>query len=486
MANNLIDYFEQKRPRTYSTEWHSRWLCLLLQRAYEERKNVIIEMPPRSGKSELCNVYAPAWWLETHVEHSFGLVCSEDGLAGKFVSATRKLLPHAVEIDRTNEFKIRGTRSLDLTYTGRGIHSNLSGRGFHALVIDDALKSGADAMSDVIRDRLWVDIVSAAINRLSPDGIVIALQARLHTQDVIGKLLDTGMKFLRLHLPATNDTGEAAWFEDGYSGERTVFPPYKYLTKRYPRAKLDEIRATVSEYYWMAQYAQEPSLGALAFFKTDALPRYDRPDVVRVWTAWDIANTATKSGSYSAGVALGLTSDNRLAVLDVVRGKWPQDEVELRIRNQVERLSRLTGIVPEAVIIERAAAGYGIIDRLGGQLPIVPLIPKGSKEDRAAAVCSIVNRGGLLFPAAASYLSAFLDELSSFPLGRSADQVDALVHALSYVARPSEFAPVHEEGVLVYDAIEEHLHQLNNGISPELDAFEGPLYGLLPDRGEDW
>ena len=39
-----------------------------------------------------------------------------------------------------------------------------------------------------------------------------------------------------------------------------------------------------------------------------------------------------------------------------------------------------------------------MIDRMSGMLPIIPLIPKGSKEDRAASVCSPVNRGLVLFP----------------------------------------------------------------------------------------
>jgi predicted phage terminase large subunit-like protein len=441
--NSLIDFFEQQRPRQYMTEWHDRWVCAQLQRALEERKNLVVEMHPRSGKSEKVNVFAPAWWYQSHPESTFGLVCSEDGLAAKFVSGTRRLLAdqYEMEIDRANEFKIKGTRSLDLSYTGRGIHSNLSGRGFDCVIFDDVLKSGTDAMSEAVRERLWVDVCSAAINRLSPQGIVIALQARLHQQDVIGRLLDTGMKFLRLHLPATNDTGEAAYFEDGYTGERQIFPPYRFLTRRYPRQKLDEIRSIVSEHFWMAQYAQEPSLGDLAFFKTDNLPRYEFPDVVRCWTAWDCAQTATKAGSYSAGVALGLTADSRMQVLDVRRGRWPQDQLEEEIYNHSRNLARITGILPEAVIIERAAAGYGMIDRMSGMLPIIPLIPKGSKEDRAASVCSLINRGLVSFPSQAPWLGALLEELASFPLGRTKDQVDALVHALSYVARPSEFVP---------------------------------------------
>jgi predicted phage terminase large subunit-like protein len=452
---NLIDYFEQRRPRQYQTEWHDRWVCTLLQRALEERKNLIVEMHPRSGKSEKVNQYAPAWWLESHPDATFGLVTSEDGLAAKFVSGTRRLLSpsYKFDLERQNEFKIAGTQGLDLSYTGRGIHSNLSGRGFDCLMLDDCLKSGTDAMSENVRERLWTDVISAAVNRLSPQGIIIALQARLHQQDVIGRLLDTGMKFMRLHLPATNDAGDAAYVEDGYSGERTIFPPYKFLTRRYPRPKLDEIRATVSEYYWMAQYAQEPSLGNLAFFKTDNLPRYDFPDVVRCWTSWDCAQTATKSGSFSAGIALGLTQDDRLQILDVRRGRWTQDQLEEEIVNHTRNVARLTGILPEAVIVERAAAGFGIIDRLDGILPIVPLIPKGSKEDRAASVCSLVNRGLVLFPVQAPWLGAFLEELASFPLGRTKDQVDSFVHALSYVARPSEFVPVKSTSLVVFDPL---------------------------------
>ena len=451
---SLIEYFEAKRPRSYITEWHDRWVCHALQRALEERKNLIVEMHPRSGKSEKCNVYAPAWWLESHPDATFGLVCSEDGLAGKFVSGARRLLDgFKFTADRQNEFQIEGTGRLDLSYTGRGIHSNLSGRGFDAVIFDDVLKSGTDAMSEAVRERLWTDVCSAAINRLSPDGIVIALQARLHSADIIGKLLETGMKFMLLHLPATNDAGDGAYFEDQYEGTKTFFPPYSHLTKRYPRRKLDEIRSVVSEHFWMAQYQCEPSLGDLAFFKTEHLPRYDFPNVIHCWTAWDCANTATKSGSFSAGVALGLTNDRKLAVLDVRRGRWPQDVLEEQIVDHTRAVTRLTGIVPEAVIVERAAAGFGIIDRLSGILPILPLIPKGSKEDRAAAVCSFVNRGQVLFPAQAPWLGAFLEELASFPLGRTKDQVDSFVHALSYAGRPSEF-PVVEmgTGVHIYDA----------------------------------
>src|SRR5882762_6076482 len=123
---------------------------------------------------------------------------------------------------------------------------------------------------------------------------------------------------------------------------KTYFPPYKFMTKRYPRPKLDEIFSTVTPYFWMAQYQQAPTLGDMAFFRTENLPHYDRPNVVRCWIAVDAAQTATRGGSYSAGVALGWCPEmNKLLVLDVMRGKWPQDQLEQEVVAQFHGVTRL-------------------------------------------------------------------------------------------------------------------------------------------------
>jgi len=94
----------------------------------------------------------------------------------------------------------------------------------------------------------------------------------------------------------------------------------------------------------------------------------------------------------------------------------------------------MTGIFPEAVVVESAAGGYGVIDLLSGQLPIVPLYPRGSKEDRASSVCFLVNTGRVAIPESASWVKDFVDELQNFPLCSASDQVDAFVHGLAYAS----------------------------------------------------
>lgn len=454
----LLDYYESKRPRSYETNWHHRHVCHLLERAYVERKNVILELPPRHGKSEIANVYAPSWRLEARYDATFGLITNSDALAKKFSTAARNLCALPLEVDRDAQWKIKGLESLNFSYMAAGIRGNITGHGFDTVIFDDLLKSGAEAKSDLVREGTWDNVCSAAINRLTPDGIIVGLQARLHQEDVIGKLVSLDhLDFLHLHLPATNDSGTEAWFRDGYSGEQIVFPAYAALwPTRYSRAKLDEIRSTVSSYYWSAQYQQTPSLGDLTYFDVSRFPRYERYGAIEhLWIAVDAANTETRTGSYTAFVCLAICGDH-LKVLGVHRGRWRQDVMAQELMSFYQAMYRLSGRWPDRVLIERAAAGYGLIDHLSGQLPIEPVFPKGSKEERAAAVCYIPNRGQVQLPAQAPWLKAFTDELNGFPLSSTQDQVDAFVHALGYVGRPSEFKFADQQEIVVYDTVKEY------------------------------
>jgi phage terminase large subunit-like protein len=382
------------------------------------------------------------------------LVTNSDGLAKKFSSACRNLCGTELEIDREAAWKIRGVESLNFSYHASGVRGQLSGHGATILLFDDLVKNGAEAKSDVVRDAIWDGVVSAALNRLSPDGIVVAMQARLHQDDPLGRLLALDhMDWMHLRLPAIN-TGGQAWFRDGEN--ETLFPPYDSLwPERYGPEKLAGIRAAVSPYYFNAEFLCTPSMGDLACFDVEKCAPYQGAQCETCWIAVDAANTETKSGSFTAMVCLGL-HQGILKVLSVRRGRWRQDVVHAELQGFFNDMSALTGRRPERIIVERAAAGYGIIDALSWKLPIEPLIPRGSKEERAAAVCYLINRGQVALPDSAPWLKAFKDELQNFPLCSTNDQVDAFVHALSYPARPSEFKPCEQSEVVMYDPVAHH------------------------------
>jgi hypothetical protein len=84
-------------------------------------------------------------------------------------------------------------------------------------------------------------------------------------------------------------------------------------------------------------------------------------------------------------------------------------------------------------VIERAAGGYGLLEVQG--LPTIPIDARGSKEERAGAVCWLFNKGLVQLPESAPWLQTFLDELENFPLTTFKDQTDAFVHALAWELR---------------------------------------------------
>ena len=441
----LLDYYEKHRPRTYATSWHHRLICDVVERCYRERKHGIVEVPPRHGKSEIINVYAPAWWLaEGHHDSHFGLVCNGQDLANKFCRASRNLCKLPVMPDHTSEWKLASDKGLDWTYRGTGINGSLAGFGYSEMSFDDLFKSGLEAKSEVKRNSIIDGVVSAAMNRLTPDGIVIATQARLHPSDTIGWLLSSeDRQFLRLHLPAVNESGRDAWFEDQYSDEKITYDAYDALwPTRYGVEQLRAIYNRITSYYWMAQFQQVPSLGDLSYFDVSVMPRYTMlGTITRLWIAVDCAQTETETGAYTAFVCLAQCCDggNHLKVLHVKRGRWRPDIIAAELIDYYNAMQRRYGLYPEAVCIERAAAGYGLLNL---QMPVVPMTPRGDKEERAGAVCWLVNRGLVQLPVEAPWLKDFSDELENFPLTTYKDQVDAFVHGLAWELRKNvDFEP---------------------------------------------
>jgi predicted phage terminase large subunit-like protein len=439
---HLEEFVLKHQPRNYpkTLSFAASWVCRVLERGMRERKNVIMELPPRSWKSELSSVYRPAWWLsEGNVRNHSGIVCNSAALAEKFCQATSRLVRLPKSVERKNEWKLAADGdSLDFAYKSTGISGQLTGFGFDDITFDDLFKNGKEAKSPTIRESIIDGVVSAGMNRLTPEGIVIAMQARLHPGDTIGWLLSTDMRFLRLHIPATNDDGQGAWFEDMYAGEKITFPAYdSWWRERYPREKLEAVFERLTPYYKQAQFMQVPKLGELNFFDLNACPRYSQiGQVLNLWIAVDAANTKTETGAYTAFVAMAncvVNGVKHLKVLSVKRFRGRPDEMKQQLIDFYQAMLRRYGVYPEAVCIERAAGGYALLDIQG--MPTVPIDAHGDKEERAGAVCWVVNRGFVQLPQGAPWLADFVDEVENFPLTNYKDQTDAFVHALAWEVR---------------------------------------------------
>ena len=152
-------------------------------------------------------------------------------------------------------------------------------------------------MSEKVRSSIITDIISTNINRLEAyngvPGAMTILNARLHQADPTGWFLDeSGLPYVRLHLPAINDDGQRAFVENTYDGTRKLIGPYASLIPG-NRPRLDELQRALTPYFWASQYMQEPALGIDSYFDVSRCPTYKNSQVDCWWLACDLAQTAT-------------------------------------------------------------------------------------------------------------------------------------------------------------------------------------------------
>ena len=395
-------------------------------------KRLLVTMPPRHGKSELCSVRFPAWYLGRNPNKRI-IVCSYAAdLAERFSRQVRAV----VQGDRYPSVfpgiaispDSRSVSAWDLSIPHRGglkavgVGGPLTGFGANVLVVDDPVKNRAEAQSEVYRNSVWDWYTSTAYTRLEEYGAVVVVMTRWHEDDLMGRLLEAerdgvGDIWHKLHLPALNDVGDALWPE------------------KYNAGDLAQIRATIGEYDWASLYMGTPTPREGAMFKTAEIGFADaQPAGLPAIRAWDVAATPG-DGDYTAGVRIdGPDADGRYYVADVVRGQWATDERNAVMRRTADMDGQGVRVI---VPIDPGSAGVDAAKAFTRMLAghrVESVRVTGDKALRADPFSSQVNAGSVAL-VRGTWNRAYLDELRSFPMGRNDDQVDASSDAFGGLTR---------------------------------------------------
>src|SRR3990167_10731961 len=95
---NLVDFVKYNFA-DYDTNWHHKVLAEKLEAVERgEIRRLIVNMPPRSGKSTQVSQYLPAWYLGKHPDREVVVASYSADLAVGFGRNTRNLV-------RQNEYK---------------------------------------------------------------------------------------------------------------------------------------------------------------------------------------------------------------------------------------------------------------------------------------------------------------------------------------------------------------------------------------------
>ena len=218
-------------------EWHDHFFNNIKRVVNGECKRLIVQMPPRVGKTELISKRLPAFLLGNNPKLNIIGASYGADLATKNGRETRRIVQSKEFKNIFNKFSISDEKkesgnwetSENGGYYTVGVGGAVTGFGGDYLIIDDYFKNREDAESATMRDKLWDWYTSTFYTRKQGDHTaIIVLATRWHEDDLIGRLLrlqeEGGDKWEVISYPALDNNDNSFYPErfssDYYKNER--------------------------------------------------------------------------------------------------------------------------------------------------------------------------------------------------------------------------------------------------------------------------
>lgn len=423
-----------------------------------EKTRCNINIPPRAGKTTM-QVYFTAFCLTVNPKSNIIYTSYSQSLLTDVSNKVAQILEHPVykamypqqiviedeattpiddfwrdylqENDKKNTYSSRKITTYaggtvlfasigsQITGYGAGVRGSKKFSGF--LAIDDAQKP-QDSRSQVLRNKVIRYYEETLLSRLNnPNTPIVNIQQRLHVEDLSGILKDK-YNFDTLNKPLIDDNGVCQ------------------IPSQYTDERIKELQQ--NNYVFQAQFQQSPIIQGGQVIKRDYFRYYPVNQTFkykRILIAADTAMKVKEYNDYSVFIAGGVTVDNKLHILDMVRGKWESPDLEKTAVNFWNNFKRnpVTGLTCSGFYIEDKASGTGLIQGLKTKygMPVIGLKVDSDKLTRVENVLTYIEAGQVLLPENENYsfVPDLLNECEAFSRDMSHihdDIVDALVHLI--------------------------------------------------------
>jgi len=442
----VVKCFNYLAPsQTLTLNWHIQALAWHLEQVrLGHIRRLIINLPPRHLKSIVASVAFPAFVLGH--DPFKRIICASYGndLSEKLALDSRRIMTSgwyrevfpgtriSREKNSVTDFLTTSGGNRLATSTG-GV---LTGRGGSLIIIDDPMKAD-DAMSDSKRKGVaeWFDnTLYTRLDDKRNDAIVVVMQ-RLHQEDLVGHLLGKGEPWVVLNLPAIAESDQSIQIGTNLYQHRRIGDLLQ--PAREPMSVLDDIKRTLGNYSFSAQYQQNPIPVDGEIFKWSWFQFFEKEPARaggRIIQSWDTASKSGELNDYSV-CSTWLVRDNLYYLLDVFRKRLTFPDLRQAVITQRDRWK------PHAVLIEDKASGTALIQDLrrhgpGGSVHAIAIEPEGDKLTRASAQSLAAEAGQIYLPKSAPWLADFRNEVAQFPNGSFDDQIDSMTQFLGWQRRP--------------------------------------------------
>lgn len=459
--SNLLDFTTFTMPE-YRVNWHHRLICQKLDEFIEgKNKRLIIACPPRHGKSELVSRRFPAYILGRNPDAKI-IACSYGSdLASLLNRDVQRIIssPEYAELfpdTKLNDANVRSTaqenylRNSDIfevvnhkgVYRSAGVGGAITGMGGDYLIVDDPIRSRADAESPAIRDKVWKWYSSTFRTRRQKDASILITATRWHEDDLTGRLLELAKnnpdadQWEVINLPALSE-------EPLEEYDQRTGPGQALWPDEFPEVDLLSTKASSTVYEWLSLYQQRPSAAAGNLVKKEHFKYCTLENGVlslsenkkfmlsqcKVFQTCDPAASEKASADDFVLATWAQTPQNDLALIDILKTRM-ETPVQVPLFRQ-----QYTKWRPLQQWVETNGLGISLYQHLIAEgLPIGKLnAGKADKLTRFIPAATRITAGAVYFLAGAPWLNDYEAELLGFPNVKQDGQVDVTSYACQVV-----------------------------------------------------
>ncbi len=438
---------------------------------------LMIQWPPRHGKTEIASKLFPAYLLGRLPNSRVILTSYAADMAQDNSRAVRALVTNpkygalfgkksAVDAPVELSEDSRAKMNWDLAAPHRGgvvaagVGGGITGKGAHLLVIDDPFKNREEAESEARRQLVMSWYASSAMTRLEPGGAVVIMHTRWHREDLSGQLLKA------MAIDPAADQWEVvcmpalAYEDEEYAADPEkqhqalldgIYMPFADALGRkagqalwpdkYNRDALEKIKANLNStgnlVDWFSLYQQMPRPNEGVFFGWDDFKVIDAVEVPKelTWVRYvDLAIGESKGSDFNATVAEALDDEGNLYLRDMVRVQsWTEFKSRLKAQMLMTEERGVTWGI-EATAFQVLAVRELMEDRELAGVSIQKMLPRADKVARARALQGRA-KAGKVYLVRGPWVQNFISEALDFPHGRHDDQVDTASGGLELLAK---------------------------------------------------
>jgi len=425
--------YKENHRRNFIVAPHLVLIANALQKvANGTTKRLIINIPPRYGKTELAVKCFIAWSLAKNPQSKFIHLSYSDDLALDNSSQTKEYIESdAFQSlwDLTLKSDSKGKKKW-FNNEGGGVYATSSGgaiTGFGAgvaeskdfagaIIIDDPLKpddANRDLARNTVNERYNSTIRSRVNDRETP---IILIMQRLHEDDMSGFLLNggSGEDWTHLCLPALNENNEPLWEE------------------KHTFEELEQIRQA-NRYNFAGQYMQEPAPEEGGEWRKEWFTIVDKSEVPLQSLKWEliIDGAYTKNTANDpSGFQIGAKWENNYVILSSVDKYLEMPELIKFIPNHIEA----SGVNVSMTLVEPKASGKSIVQiiRQETKINVTEIKSKfvNSSKIENARACSSYIEGGRVILIKGAWNEAYLQQVGTFPNAKHDEHIDLTCYGI--------------------------------------------------------